>query len=622
MIAMIRREHVGAFIWLRWRLLRNQYRRAGALNAVLMIAVLVIAIVTAVPALIGSFLLGVYAIPKATPAQLMYAWDGLVCVFLFFWCIGLVAELQRSEPLALAKFLHLPVSVNEAFLINYVSSLLRFSLIVFGPIMLGFALALVYAKGIALLPVLPLLAAFVLMISALTYQFQGWLAALMSNPRRRRTVIVVFTMVIIAIAQVPNAVNMLVFGGSWRQARVRQQQEAMARMAADRAELERDREAQRIDNEEYVRRMNALMPRYQRTIAEADRRWAESFQRIVRLVNVVLPIGWLPAGVMSAAEGTYLMPLLGIGGMTAIGGVSLRRAYGTTLGLYQGQASNSGARPRRNAAAAPAPSGRRFLERRIPGCSEPVSAIALGGLRAILRSPEAKMALLTPVIMSGIFGAMIFRGQSAPVEALRPLLAAGGISLSLLGVMQLAGNQFGFDRDGFRVFVLSSVSRRDILLGKNLAHAPLVLVLGLVLIVLVQCFCPLRIDHFLSLFPQLISMFVLFCVFTNFSSIYAPLRIAVGTLKPSNMKLTTALVQLVLFCGLFPLSQGLTLLPLGIEQVSEFLGWTDGLPVCLILSALGCPVAVAIYWLALAGQGRLLQAREQRILEVVTNRGT
>ena len=32
----------------------------------------------------------------------------------------------------------------------------------------------------------PLLASFLLTVSALTYQFQGWLAALMSNPRRRR----------------------------------------------------------------------------------------------------------------------------------------------------------------------------------------------------------------------------------------------------------------------------------------------------------------------------------------------------------------------------------------------------------------------------------------------------
>ena len=56
---------------------------------------------------------------------------------------------------------------------------------------------------------------------------------------------------------------------------------------------------------------------------------------------------------------------------------------------------------------------------------------------------------------------------------MRPLVAIGGMAFVLLGVVQMMANQFGFDRDGFRVFVLSAAPRRDILLGKNLAFAPL-----------------------------------------------------------------------------------------------------------------------------------------------------
>ena len=112
-----------------------------------MMIVAVGALVTAIPLFIGCFMLGLYAIPKAAPAHLMYAWDGVIVAFLFFWGIGLMTELQRTEPLSLSKFLHLPVSVNGAFLINYVSSLLRLSLIVFVPVMLGFCLALVVDQG-------------------------------------------------------------------------------------------------------------------------------------------------------------------------------------------------------------------------------------------------------------------------------------------------------------------------------------------------------------------------------------------------------------------------------------------------------------------------------------------
>ncbi len=51
----------------------------------------------------------------------------------------------------------------------------------------------------------------------------------------------------------------------------------------------------------------------------------------------------------------------------------------------------------------------------------------------------------------------------------------------LFGFVQLMANQFGFDRDGFRVFVLCAAPRRDILLGKNLAFVPVALVMVLVI---------------------------------------------------------------------------------------------------------------------------------------------
>ena len=116
-------EHLKAFVWLRWRLLYNQNRRAGVLNAVLTVIVVVGALLTAIPLFIGCLMLGIYAIPKAEPVHLMYVGDGVVVGFLFFWMIGLITELQRTDPLSLSKFMHLPVSATGAFLINYLSSL-------------------------------------------------------------------------------------------------------------------------------------------------------------------------------------------------------------------------------------------------------------------------------------------------------------------------------------------------------------------------------------------------------------------------------------------------------------------------------------------------------------------
>jgi len=72
----------------------------------------------------------------------------------------------------------------------------------------------------------------------------------------------------------------------------------------------------------------------------------------------------------------------------------------------------------------------------------------------------------------------------------------------------------------------------------------------------------------------------------------------------------------------FPLTQAPTLIPLSIEAALEWQGWTAGAPLCLLLALVQCAAFVFLYRLALNLQGDLLQAREQRILEVVTSKSS
>jgi hypothetical protein len=599
-------RHLQAFLWLRWRLVVNQWRRAGAVNALLWMILAFGTLAAALPLFVGCFVAGLYLIPMAQPAHLLYAWDALIVGFLFWWAVGLVTDLQRTEPLALGKFLHLPVSVKEAFLINYVSSWLRLSLILFGPAMLGFALALVFVKGIVFLPVLPALAAFLLMITALTYQVQGWLAALMSNPRRRRTVIVVTTMVFVLLVQLPNLLNFLAPWGGHRRA------DPTAALEDQLAKLDRADPSKGLDARESLRQQQLDMQR-------ANRELSQRLEQTTRLVNMILPVGWLPLGVMAAAEGRVIPSLLGLAGMMLIGVGSLRRAYVTTLGLYQGEFTNRTGAPAA-AALQPTNTGKSralLVEARLPGFSEPVSAIALGSLRSLVRSPEAKMMLLTPIIMIPIFGSMLLRGGAGIPQGIRPLVAMAAMAMVLLGLLQMMGNQFGFDRDGFRVFVLCAAPRRDILLGKNLVFAPIALGMGAVALAILQVICPMRLDHFLAMFPQFVAMFLVFCMLTNLMSIFAPVHVAAGSLKPSNPKLGTVLLQLAMIMFLFPLSQGPLLFPLGVEALLRLVGWGAGLPICLLLTLAECAVVVAVYYFAIGWQGDLLQGREQKILDAV-----
>lgn len=609
-------EHLKAFCWLRWRLSANQWRRGGAIEALLMTILAVGILVMAAPLLVGCFVLGLFVFPKATPVQLMYVWDGIVVGFLFFWSIGLLTELQRTESLSLSKFMHLPVSVKGAFLINYLSSLVRLTTIVFVPILLGLGLALPFSRGVSMLTVLPATAAFLLMVTAVTYQFQGWLAALMSNPRRRRTVVMIVTVAFVLIFQLPNLVR---FVGPWsRQGNAEQ----ATKLVEAQQELNRALQSKKIDQAEWLRRQEQASEKHRLAREQANREAAENVQETATLVNLVLPLGWLPLGVLRAAEGNALSAILGTLGMTLAGAGCLWRAYRTTVALYQGRDTG---RQRAVAVAVPANGKKRtptagLLDKRLAGLSEPVSAVALASFQSLIRAPESKMMLLTPLILSAIFGTMALRSARTTAEPLRALIGVGAIAMTLFGGMQLMANQFGFDRDGFRTYVLCAAPRRDILLGKNLAFVPLLMGIVAVLLIILQVVSPMRWDHVLAMAPQFVAMFLLFCLAMNLLSILAPMRIAAGSLNPASPKLVPMLLQLAMLVFLVPMTQVPTLLPLGIEAASEFLGWTTRAPIFLLLSVAQCVGVAFLYRFVLNWQGDLLRSREQRILDVVTNR--
>jgi len=196
--------------------------------------------------------------------------------------------------------------------------------------------------------------------------------------------------------------------------------------------------------------------------------------------NAIVPPGWLPLGAEFAAKQNVIPGLLGTFGFAGIAWLSLWRAYQTTLRLYTGQftAGKKGAVSAidttvpavKESASAPRLN---LLEWRLPWVSEPTAAVALGGFRSLIRAPEAKMMLLTPVIMLVVFGSLFMsnaftsKGSKESPEWMQPftmpefvspLIAYGAMSMSLLSIGQFVGNQFGFDRGGFRALVLSAAA--------------------------------------------------------------------------------------------------------------------------------------------------------------------
>jgi hypothetical protein len=249
---------------------------------------------------------------------------------------------------------------------------------------------------------------------------------------------------------------------------------------------------------------------------------------------------------------------------------------------------------------------------------EQAAAVALGTFRSMLRAPEVKMAWATAFIVTVILGAsVLWRAAPKIPAAAKPFIVTGMMTFTLFMLVQFLANQFGFDRQGFRAYVLSPVERRLILLGKNLATWPVGATFGLLPLVIVSVWLGMSILTAVAAVFQLATLLMLGSLAGNLVSILAPFRIQAGTLKPTKMP-ALAMLAMVLCQLLFPLVMLPVFIPALLELLWQLAGWPVLFPVNLILSLLLATLTAILYWRTLEPLGRLLQRREIKILNTVT----
>ncbi|MDB6109264.1 MAG: hypothetical protein JWR69_1014, partial [Pedosphaera sp.] len=191
-------------------------------------------------------------------------------------------------------------------------------------------------------------------------------------------------------------------------------------------------------------------------------------------------------------------------------------------------------------------------------------------------------------------------------------------AVTFFGLLQVFFNQFGYDREGFRALVLLPASRRYILFAKNLAFAPIVGVLGLVLLVLVTVLAHLPPLVVLAAALQLVAMFLFLSIAANFFSILVPYRIAAGSMKAAKPPAKTVFM-ILLTQLLFPLLALPIFVPPLLGLLSETLGWLSLSVVDALLSGLLLALAVVLYRLSLHSLGQFLERREKGILLIVSH---
>ena len=579
-------DQLKTILWLRWRLSRNQlFRGSKKIGGVLVVIASILSALLVAAICTGATLAGYFALRDVKPEVVLITWTIVVLAFLFLWMLGLLIELQRSESIDLQRLMHLPVRLGQVFVVNYIASHATFSLVILVPGMIGLSLGLAFGRSPMFLLVVPLALSTVFMITAWTYCLRGWLATLMSNPRKRRTVIMCFTLCFVLLGQAPN----LYFNVIRRTA---------------------NRPPPNESAEDRVKRN-----------AAKDTEMKQMWNKLVAAQKFIPPM-WLPLGARGAAEGNPVPALLGTLGCVGIGALGLRRAYRSTVKFYHGDAGKKSAPVQPQTETTPKPLAKprhsKLLELQLTGVPEPAAVVAGATLRSMLRAPEVKMALGTSLIIILVLGATtLLRSAPKMPEIAKPFVATGAAAFTLFILFQFVANQFGLDRDGFRVLVLSPVSRRHLLLGKNLAMAPVTAGFGLVLILILTVWLKVPPLASIAAFFQLGAMTLILLLFGNLLSILLPFRIQQGTMKPTKPPFLKMLA--LMFCQFFV---PICLAPGALPPLAELL-WrkTDGselLPVNLILSVLLLALAVTGYWLALEPLANLYTRREHAILKSVT----
>ena len=597
--------HLRTTLWLRWRILVNRVKRGGKLGKALAGALAILGLLVAGGAFAAALVVGREQLPEAGPMDVTAAWMVIAGFFLMFWMIGLLTDLQRSDAMSLQNFLHLPVSLKWAFLYNYLSSFAALSIGFFLPMMLGLWIAMVVVYGPSALWGIVLIAGFLVMVTAVTYQFRGWLGRLMQDKRKRSLVVASMTFAVVLIAQLPNL--LINFGGSGSREE---------RRVARRELRELERTAEREGPEQAEARAELARRQAQSELEDA------AIERKVRTGLEVVPLGWLPRGMLGLVEARPVPPVLCTLGMLLIGAASLRRSYRSTVTAFlsgpTGTAASAGDESSSSAVDDEKERGPLLVERRVPFVSETVSAVTTANLRSLLRAHEIKLLLLSPIVLLAFFAMFLARGSSRELlQSLGPGASLMAIAIGLFSVTQVIQNQFGLDRKGFRALVLSPIPRHEILIGKNLAVAPLALGAGLLGLITLQIFQPFRPLLFVGACLQLVSGFLIVCMTGNLISILGPMRLQEHGLKAANTKSKAFFWQFASMI-LIPIALSPLALPALAEWVAARLGWARSIPWFALLHALGLVAAFLLYRWMVRRQGEMLQQREQTILDTLT----
>jgi ABC-2 type transport system permease protein len=264
-----------------------------------------------------------------------------------------------------------------------------------------------------------------------------------------------------------------------------------------------------------------------------------------------LPPGLAAAAIAGAIEGQAWSRVISTSGVPFL----LLASYGTAflwLLNFRVRAEYHGENLSQSVGRKAAPSGLPALR---PGWHLPllpgsVAAVFEKELRYLSRSGPMLFTLIVPLFMLAVFRSS---GENEGLFAHAPELTFPlGAAYSLLLLTNLSYNNFGAEGSGTQFFFASPVRFRQIMLGKNLAHAA-VFVLEVVLVWLGTCllYRPPSIGVTLATLAAILFVLPIDLAAGNLFSLYSPTRVEVGVFGRQRASLTTVLASFAIRGVLF-----------------------------------------------------------------------
>ncbi|MGB6973100.1 MAG: hypothetical protein WBD67_00310, partial [Terracidiphilus sp.] len=334
---------------------------------------------------------------------------------------------------------------------------------------------------------------------------------------------------------------------------------------------------------------------------ETDRRHVVEWQTGLRMVNRVQ--AWLPPGLAAgeAAEGNRQKPEEALGALAEMG--LWVAAMGGLLGLrlraeYRGE--NLSDAPSRKKAAKAGPEWEM-------GGNGPVTALLEKEARTLVRSMPQLYALGVPVVMVFVIGTLFRKGVGQGHHAFT-LAVPVCVAYGLLGFTRVIYNSLGMEGGGIQLLFLSPTPIRTVLLGKNLFHAALYLLMA----VAAGGLAVWRVGWPSTAITLATVAWVVLAVPVNLAagnvlSLVMPYKVNPGRLTRQPGSQANALLGML--CQTLLLGIGGAVFGLCLLYGKEWLA----APVLLVLAA----VALAVYVRMLRGADALANGYREHLLEVL-----